>query len=452
MRSSTPPVACAPVARAMEKRITEMTEAPIQSGARPARWLTACVLLLLASGCARSLDSSGPRDSQGGAGPLPTTAELMQREADAVDSHLIGGAEAGFEARALARQVGDFVPLPGADRVRLDIGAEADVFCWFYHDSLNLAEGLVAQSDVGLDYIARRSGPLKSSEVERIDAGVSNGRVFLAIDRRYSREQAGGPREGLLKVIATSIDGNSILCTHDALGYRVTFRRFFSELIASVAFSDAALPRPYYRKVELIELAGQPVGVRRIDFRMDEAGDSEISIATSAVIPSGHDTLSSNDRYCRQYSTPDGAIINEFVAETIDGEEKMRLELAPRVTGGWNVRGTEGGHPLSVTLPGALLPSFLGQSLDLRRAIEDRGVGAQWKFETWIPNLDSSHLTQSRTRITEERADQRFAVITKFGPSSLGGVSDVRGSMRRSEMEIGAKRMVLRQVFEVGEF
>jgi hypothetical protein len=417
------------------------------------RWVWACLGLFVILACARSLEPAPE--------PVLSTAELMAREAPEIEPVTIGGSERRFRVRVPARLVGEVVPVVRADMVRLDIGAPSDVFCWFYHEPLNLAEGLVAQSNVGLAYIGRRFGSIANQRIDQTDAGVSAGRIFLAIDWRYAfeAEEAGGSdananvesREGLFKVIASNIDGHSISCTHDALGYRASFRRVFAALIADVNFSDVVAPAPYYRKVELIELAGRRVGVRSINLRKDEAGDSEISIATSAVIPSDEQNLSSNDRYRLQYSTPDGAIINEFVAEAIDGKESLRLELAPRVTGGWNVKGTQRGKALAATLPGAILPSFLGQVLDLRRAIADRGVGADWRFESWMPTLDSSRLIESRVRITEERENEQFSVVTKSGPLSLDGISDARGSMVRSEVEIGATRMVVRQVWESGE-
>lgn len=421
---------------------------------RPLRGTAPCLALLLILACARNPDADSKSNFSKTARALPTVGELLARESDPLPMQPIGGNGRDFAAQIPGRIVGEIVPVVRADMVRIDIGAERDVFCWFYHQPLNLGEGIVAQSNVGLAYIGSRLGSLTSRGVDQIDAGVSEGRVFLAVDWRYSfdpdsLEQSGA---GMLKVIATSVDGHSISCTHDALGYRTTFRRFFKELIASLQFADLVAVAPYYRKIELIELAGQRVGVRTISLREDEAGDTEISIMTSAVIPGDGGQLSSNDRYRLQYSTPEGAIINEFVAEAINGEESMRLELAPRVTGGWNVKGTTRGKPIAATLPSAILPSYLGQMLDLRRALAGRGVGMAWKFESWMPTVDASRLIESHIQITEGREGEGFAIVTKSGPLSLDGISDLRGAMLRSELEIGATRMVVRQVWESGGF
>ncbi len=343
-----------------------------------------------------------------------------------------------------------------------DIGADAEMECWIFADEVNTAFALVQMTDAVLKLTGEQNGGLRSRSLHAVDADHLDGRPVLATDWIYTAGAAPESQAGFLKMRAALIEGKTLVCAHNALGYRTTFSKAFDALVASLVIEPAQpQKRPYYSSLLLNAVDGQRVGFTRTEYLLDERGDTEIYVANVLLIPQSDVTLGARDFEMLSFSKPDGELVSARALTVENGQVVADLQLG-RSSRHWVVGGTTQGQALDVQLDASgVLWSELGQALqirDLQRRIRAAGRSSKAVAEAttlslpvWLPQIDPTRVLPASVELG---ADAKSGIVA-FGPISMSALFDRQGNLEQgvyvSPEPALSPRLAVERVWSQGE-
>ncbi len=328
-----------------------------------------------------------------------------------------------------------------------DIKAEVPFECYVFTDEMDLASLLTTVADINIESNAENNdnGKVGNKSVFFHDAGAIDDVPYLALEWSYTIGEAPNMLVGFTKVRA-AIDGEiAVACSHNYLGWRDTFEKAFEMFVRSADYERRS-PEPYYAEIITSALGEQNIGVTWGSYTLDADGDTEIRLYDSSLIPVDAGTLQTGDTSTLQFSTPDGYVINEYVASVENGELMTQLELGYRDES-WVVSGTVQGKELDIVLDSQQpLLSSLGQ----QRAARDLFAGDddETSFELWLPEADPSRILSAS--IARNDADVARQAMLKLGPLEMLAIIDDIGSVESATMQVGPAELSMQRVYVTG--
>jgi hypothetical protein len=371
--------------------------------------------------------------------------EALQREAEPLPLQTLHGPRDGFSARVPAR----LAEPPSVDvehtLLRLDLGASAPATCWIFRREADLANDLQELGEQVLDVDA-----VEARQLGALDAGVVGEAPYLALEWLYRMHRDGDALLGLLKQRIATVDGHSIYCRHDELGYRETFANLFSALIASASFEETREPS-LYTEVGIASVNGQRVGVQRLDVYPTPEGPLRAEMRASLLVPADPQTVRVQDTVEVQHTLADGSLLGHVMLQAVDGERVTRLELARAGGGQWAVDGTYQSKPVTARIQAGRNPvSMVAQLRALEEAIADgRGLPVRLQMIQWMPSASPLDFMAVDIGVTEALGGDRFRAVELVYPrdgdpddARTGGlrmdlVLDARGSALEAEIPLG---------------
>lgn len=231
----------------------------------------ACTSLIALSlvACGRPPARWGGAKNAGDAKPQPTQAPavdygaLSEREVTGQypthDLNLLGGS---FNAQLQATAPPIIANGQTAEGVKVAtltfrIGSSSPMVC--YVRGTRDVAGLV---DLKLDEIKKEMA--KNNVKGRLDAPeasveIEGSHPVLYLDVPVTVTKADGDRPGLIKLAFSPRDGGSVLCMHDEIGYKKTFKRIVGGLVTS-ANVTGDYPQPVYTEIGIAKVEGKTVG------------------------------------------------------------------------------------------------------------------------------------------------------------------------------------------------
>jgi hypothetical protein len=345
----------------------------------------------------------------------------------------------------------------GSYQFGLDIGGKLEVNCEIFAEDVALASFLGETSRILLT--AAKDGPkgkLEASKLDRVDAGAIGSAPYMAADLAYRIRVGEEAQFGTVKQVAAVQLGHVLYCSHDEIGYVRSLREAFAAIVGSLTVAKPPAA-PGYLAIDVVSISGQPLGLQLTSVDADEEGDLRLRNSVSLLLPTGGDTISSNQETTVQWTRPDGTLLNAaYSAGDADGVTSD-LQLAPEA-GRWTVSGTVQGKEVTEALAAAAVPDSLLASArairDLTRAAGSAGGdGKATTQRLWVPGVDPVRLVDVTTQIAEAVPPSGIKATQRMGPVNAELVLDrASGDLVRGSMPIGAQRMEMVRAYVQGTF
>lgn len=232
------------------------------------------LLLALLSACATKPKEFNYADSMKREGPLSESRKIVSSDG-----------QASFEVETPSKARFEH----GEQGVEfyysaVDIGSVAPLECSFYKTDINPASSLkrLSNSVLGNKDLL---GEVTKKEIAFIDAGVMNGTPFLQLDTSYITKKDGAEMVGYFKTMVAIKGRDSIVCWHNDLGFKQTFRTKTSQIVSSYAFKhpDAAYFNPRYSEVIVYKIMERPIGFS-YSLVLDANNNSKVWINRSSIL------------------------------------------------------------------------------------------------------------------------------------------------------------------------
>ena len=211
--------------------------------------------------------------------------------------------------RMAGKPIGKPQELEGGWYLSSNIGADAALECWFFSTPVDPATLATNIASASMQSSEQANGRLDNQSIHFVDAGAYDSAPYLALEWFYSVGEAPNTLVGLAKVRVAAIDGATVGCAHNLVGYRETFADAFEKLVREAQVSSNE-PAHYYEEVVVQKISGQPVGFAHTTFTRDAEGDTNIVMQESMIIPVDGSTLSTTDSVALQF-LPDRRVADQ---------------------------------------------------------------------------------------------------------------------------------------------
>jgi hypothetical protein len=275
----------------------------------------------------------------------PVSKEAMleatiKREATGLTSTNVVSPNKNFTATVDSSAAPSFGATEGVERLVIPIGTDAPVSCIIRHDSPAPAELLYG-------VIANVQGAMKKSQIAQLDVGLVGRVPYLLAEVDYVVEQNGVPSLGAFKAAAFERDDGTLLCVHEELGYRATFRRVSEQFARTLVRQDLEpVPVPLEYTVSIAHIGKQAVGYMLERHLVRDDGAHLETESSSLLLPRAPSNLTSIASARISTSDRSGVILKVKSTSSRDAETVRDLALEKTKSGKYHVEGASGGKPV----------------------------------------------------------------------------------------------------------
>ncbi|WP_394846344.1 hypothetical protein LZC95_02630 [Pendulispora brunnea] len=222
-------------------------------------------------------------------------------------------------------------------QVTIPIGAEQPVICLLRGDAPST--GSLLRSLI--------SGVQKEepkNQITMLDAAVLGNVPYYLAELQYIDEKTGKPLLGALKIAVFGRAGDTLLCMHDELGYRATFKRVAESVAKTLQKKNAEEPTaPNELEILLAKVQQQPMGYTlERHFITPEGTHVEIESSTMLVRRSATELMSMESVRVTE-SSKDGIATKIRTLSEEGGEQSESLTVERKSGGKYHVEGTKSG-------------------------------------------------------------------------------------------------------------
>lgn len=166
----------------------------------------------------------------------------------------------------------------------VEMGSAAPLECTFYKTDLNAASSLKRLTNSVLSN-KDLLGEVTKKEVAYIDVGAIDGTPFLQMDTSYLTKKDGEEMVGYFKSLVAVKGRDSIVCWHNDLGFKQSFRNLTSQIVSSyvVKHPDAAYFNPRYSEIIIYKILERPIGFS-YSLVLDANNNSKVWINRSSML------------------------------------------------------------------------------------------------------------------------------------------------------------------------
>lgn len=374
--------------------------------------------------------------------------EAMAKESRKLRSKKVSVGDGFLNSRLAGKPLGDPQAIDGGWYLSSNIGTASPLECWVFSTTVDPATMAANIANVSIQASEQANGPLGNRSIHFVDAGTYDNAPYLALEWFYTVGEAPKALAGLAKVRVATVDGTTLACAHNFLGYRESFAKAFEEFVREADLPGSE-PSHHYEEVIVQKIGDQPIGVSHSTFTRDEEGDTAILIVESLLIPVDGSTLSTSDTWHSSFSRADGTLINQVTAKSENGALTMRLSLDPLDNGDWLVSGIFQGKEINEEISGAAQPmSEIGQMRAVQSLLAD-AERSSVTLDVWVPDADPTQFLQAGVSLDADRRDDGYGNLT-LGPLAIVAQFDVTGSLMSGRMRAGAAEMLLERVLANG--
>lgn len=407
-----------------------------RSARRPCLALVALLLL----GGAWSLPVAQAR---GRSSPQHAIQRLLSREQEWLPEQVLvhEGRELKIEAAAAPQLLGK----GAAARVQLSIGTAVPLECSLAPSPTPLSTAL---ANVRKALAGKRARPLSASVV---GYELCEGEPLAVLEFFYVGVD--GESGGLLKLAVLLSHQGALVCQHDEVGYRSTFRRIGARLAKALLGSggkaaqapapDAGLaPEP--RRETWLGRMGDTVGqfvVTRVQALPDGGTQGDERHMALSVRGPGAFTAEEERRQWRV--DPKGRLIEARFTSFSDGRLEKDLALQGEASGGYRYSGRHSKKRVGGRFQGD--PTNGLRSLDDTTLLASaRDSASSIRAQVYLPELDFGGPTQVELN---RDPSQSGLLQVKIGRDLMRLELDKRGEASRTFRHVGAVDLVVERVF-----
>lgn len=393
----------------------------------------ACLASCASAPQARSPSGAGAAEKQAPAevtSPAEARRQLLaalEREREPMPQQKVADAEGRFAGatEAVGRPV--LEEAEAFTTVEIPIGTGAEISCFLYRDSID--------AGVSLQRIISALGETVTLEALRpveIAAAGARPALFLELDYTTPTED-GRTAAGQVKLMAAPDDDLPLICLHDELGYRRTFRR------VAQGFAASLQPRgeqPRFTELHVFRVNDLPVGFEQRRIWELEQGQTVVENTAVLMMPRSRNALVFQDTSSTQVSDKGQRVTQYSYARARDGQLLVHATLERQQGNTYRARGTHQGKEFSATLTTEDTQGLLSE-VAIQRELKRRllsGETPQLSFQTYAP-ADAPEAW--RTIAYRKAPGGERAVTLVSGTMEARGELDEHGAVERVQMPVG---------------
>lgn len=400
--------------------------------------------LLVFAGCA-STSEAGPTEANAAAATSSSketkgldVPAMLARELAELPRHDVTVPSPAFTASVEGSAAPTYTPGENAGSLAIALGTQSPINCSVQPDRIDTASTLGRM--VGL---VAGNPKLKLREVRTVDFAVAREAPLFFAEMTYTADTPGGQAVGMLKVGIFAHPQLSMVCTHDEVGYRESFRRIVKGLATSVELSEPAADTRF-AEIQVLRLNEQPVGFMLRSIEDGDDGATVFSSVTSTVLMRTPTEPLASDSYVNEVTDQSGHVTKAVHVEVSSGEIETQLALerdgkSYRYSGKWQGKSLEG-HFESDALPGELVHAKL-----LREHLAKKA-----KAVLTLPTYSASTDPTQPTPISYRPMDAERAVEVELGGMKMGAKVDEHGLVQDLRVPIGKLTLVQTRVYSRG--
>lgn len=407
----------------------------------------------LLAACAKTTPASGPATASGPeaekSGPA-TTAQgtpdfeaLGAREASGLSEHRVTGPNKSFTATVRAAAPPKVSVEGKVAIVEIPIGSGDPIRCQVVNDALD-AGGTVA----GILTNASKKVQFAKVAPWAIEAVKEIPTTF--VHALYTTQSPKGKAAGELKLAVHAPADRPIICVHDEFGYEKTFLESAKAFCDSIEYPDKVVA-PSYAELQIARINGAPVGFSKTTIAV-EGAKRRYTDVTTLLLPALANELQVEDNYSVEVVDQDLRLDTGAWVTASSGHIDLNVQVKRVKGGSYHYGGEFQGKKIDgdfKTKDGKGLPS----SLSIARELSGRGKGsAPFSFEaaSYHPSVDPT--TPMVTKYFRERGDAESSVRQQMGKTTMTGILDELGVLKKGEMPIGGASLTLERTFVRGKF
>lgn len=383
--------------------------------------------------------------------PAPRVEEALKREVGPLPSTAINAPDSAFVAHVeskgspIVRQpAGDGVPY----LIGVPIGTESSILCFVAPTAMPITNVMGAV----LEELGTKS-QVKMRGIGSTDAGALFDQPYFAADVVLIADADGQQRLYQVKMMAVGLRGNgSMMCVHDEVGYRQTFRRVVTGLANSMQTATAerfGLPR--YKEVFVARVDDIAIGVGESSYY--EARDQQMLMTSrmAMFVPRSAEEVLVTDEVNETLADAQGAIEKQTYFDLEGGELTSNLLLDRRSARAYHVTGTHRGAPIEGELetPGPL-PDDRTMARRLATTLATTGGTGEVRIPQWAPDIAPLAVSELRVKRTGPPTADGTPAVLEIGERRIAVVIDAQGLLSRMTAPAGDTEMTVERVFQRG--
>lgn len=333
-------------------------------------------------------------------------------------------------------------PEAGATAVSASLGTEQPVVCIVYDRPIDPG-GAIAK------IIGATGQKVQYERLAPDDVVPLKDWAVVFVDSLYTADSPNGRALGELKLAVFASEVAPVLCMHDELGYRETFKRTSLSFIESLQASGAAaMPAPVYTELHLAKLNDKPIGYNKRSI-FTEGNKRYARLWSALLLPRGPSDLQLNDSETYLEFDADLRLIKGVWVKATGGELVTRLRVEREPGGSYRYEGTHDGHDIRGQVQPRDkrgIPSELRVAQDLKALVA--GPRERLEIEEYHPTIDPTALVQVQY---EKSAAAPNQIQVKLGQSAMSTVVDERGLFREIAIQVGPATLRSVRVTEQGQ-
>jgi hypothetical protein len=402
--------------------------------------------------CAKPKPASGPTSGPASESEKPASATgpdkldfaaLGAREATGLSEHRVAGPNKSFTATVRASAPPKVSVEGQVVIVDIPIGSGEPIRCQV------VSEAVDAGGTVG-GILANASKKVQVAKVApwAIEAVKEAPTTF--VHALYTTQSPKGKAAGELKLAVHAPADRPIICVHDEFGYEKTFLEGAKAFCDSIEYPQKVVA-PSYAELQIAKINGVPVGFSKTTITF-EGAKRRFTDTTTMLVPAAANELQVEDNYSIEVVDRDLRLDTGAWVSASGGHVDLNMQVKRGKGGSYHYVGEFQGKKVEgdfKTKDGKGLPS----NLSIARELSVRAKGsAPFSFEaaSYHPTLDPT--TPMVTKYFRERGDSDFSVRQQVGKTTITGILDELGVMKKAEMPIGGAHLTLERTFVRGKF
>jgi hypothetical protein len=373
---------------------------------------------------------------------------LYEREAGALPSQLVRAPDGRWTASVPGLAPPDVVTIEGRRVVFVDtpIGSRTPVYCQVYDEELEIA-GTIHQL-LGMALQDRQVDSMVPWAVT-----IDNGHPAAWLEVFYTVDRPGnGKAGGLLKLAISAREDHPILCFHEEVGYKESFRRVVQEFFRSFEPSQRAA-EPNYLDVMIRYLDDVPIGFKKSVSIEEKELDGYQRWITHAMLmaPVGDAKLQLKDDLEIAILDTTGHVAFGRWTTVLDGKLMLDLELE-RVEGNlYRYAGQLRGEPRNGEFRTMDPQGLSGAPLTARTLATHlaRSSGFSLEREEYVPAMDPA--APYRVIYYHHAEDSPGLVRLQIGDVEILRVVDEHGMLQEERLRLPGYRFRVHRELRQGK-
>jgi len=412
------------------------------------RYSLICSAFALSTGCA-SQSPAGVKGAQDGASPGTAPGArpfdfdaTIKREATGLSEHGVQAPDAAWSAKVPATQEPKLSRSENITLVDIPIGSDSAVRCQVFAETLDpggTLSGLLKESAGSVEY--RSIAPTGVSLIGGVPA------AFL--ETVYVADTAAGKAAGGLKLAIQVREEESLLCLHDELGYKQTFKDVSTAFFASFKPKAPSPSVTSYTEMSKARLGDTDVGFSWTRIKpAEKAGEREYSYSNTTLIPTSPKDVVFEDSY-EVYSYDAKSVLQAGTwVEARAGEITFKIGLKRGADGKYAYEGEVAGKPLKGVLQA---PHGIVTSVDVAARLKKKlkaGAPFELVLSEYHPAIDPSALVAVTYR--RQKGDPARQVAATMNDRTMTAEVDEDGMPKTTWFDVGKNRLTVERMKSEG--